>query len=677
MPLSYSSLYLSWVKPVSPDCVTLRLVRTGLNLSQNPGADPGTTTNADAGSDGYVLFTDTVDRLPNFIDVGLGGGFFYYTMWGWSNQDQIWIRCSDVIGLVPLNWNYGWRLYMLLPEAYRDRDWVLVDHYNPLALPRQNDFRPYEVESGDSWQTLASHYGTTPESLAYINGEVISTPLTLGQSILVPWPNSPNPDPPLRRFLGLIGFQFDFIRTELESLMSVNDAMHCSGALLPLMAQQYALVHEPEIGMQQERTLVQNAVHLFKLKGTPRGITDWCSIMTSYPFSRLVHHGYNCLLCLDDSAFTDGIGTWQSWPPRGASFEEEKERTWFDPDWFCNQTFGYYFGSGGVNVEVTGFKLTWIPDLPMAGTSSPLGDMYPDGFPVWSPEYLNSGMSLSADGPGTLDTCTAGIPITDFVSETYGPGNATFRVGVWSPTARQVNLSIWADEGSDEPILIAEQNFTSVAGHWSLFTLTTPIDVYPDLDGPAQYYWLYPRIRIINAAAHEVHYVTLAALWPTTPNLVGLNTPEFDYARDLKVNLEPVASNLLGNTLTSFDRLNPDDGRLRIGFDGLCAVADPITKAGPQTGQMVYRRQTVDDAPSSLTVNGNAALQFNVTAPGGTVWFGRIPSWSPEPPTPDGWWDPKTSDWYPGAGPGASAARPWMSDTLGWFAMPFPPGVSL
>src|SRR5262245_45037174 len=130
-PLDYSTLHLTWHRPPSADCVWLRLVCNTHNLPQDGGQPPGTTSDADAQADGQVLFTDPVERPPALTDTDLGSGFQYYTMWGWSNTEQIWVRCSDLIGLVPINWGYGWRLYNLLPACYRDRDIVLVDPYNP------------------------------------------------------------------------------------------------------------------------------------------------------------------------------------------------------------------------------------------------------------------------------------------------------------------------------------------------------------------------------------------------------------------------------------------------------------------------------------------------------------------------------------------------------------------
>ena len=824
MPIDYSTLHIHWTKPPSNDCVNLRLVRSTHNLSQSGGQPPGTTTDSAAQADGLVLFTDVVDRIPSFNDSHLPSGFIYYTMWGWSNTSQIWIRCSDVIGLVPINWGYGYRLYSLLPAAYRDRDIVLVDPYNPWALP-QGSYQHYTVQTGDTWASLALSYGTTGDSLATLNGEDTSTDLAPGQTILVPTPGSDAPIPPLQRYLQLIGFQFDFLRTELESLMSVNDPQNCSGAVLPLLAQQLAIVHEPEIGMQQERQLLSNAIHLYKIKGSPRGIMEFCSIMTSYPATSLVHHGYNLMLTQDDSVGVDNTGTWQPWPPADTNFP---------PLAASNQ---------GLTIDFNPNLLSGPDAIP--GMTDPVGEIYGTNFPGLQPPYNDSGLDVQAAGTnaltaenssfegGTVGTWVAGantnianstaqaaagihslavtstrqtnnatasvtsatgslsaypstpflasasvrsggqnrqayisiqwfnaanaslgtvtgtqdtevtgdwadvtvtgtspagvdhatltvtfvgagnnevhyldnvwfgrggqdivlttgpIPITDFISQYYAQGTVTFRIQIWSSVARQVALSVWGDVGSGTPVqIIAPQTFTETAGHWVQMTVTGPFNPYPQSvvgsptpSGPASYYWIYPRVRIITAGA-ESHYLTLMGVWPCTPAKIGVDTPVYDYPRDVKVVLQPQYSNLLSNSLTTFSRINPNPppAQLLIGFDGLCAATDPVAKAD-STGTMTYRQQTLEDAPGAIAVHGNAALQFTVTGPNGTVWFGKVTNWSAAPPSPNGWFDSSAAhNWFPGAVPGSAASRPWM-DPMGsnptnppnsWFVEPVP-----
>lgn len=769
-PLDYATLHLQWANPPSADCAYLRLVRNPRNLPMDE-------------DDGVQVFDvavwmDTVEDAPattfgdpndaivtgattHLTDPFLASGFHYYSMFGWSTSGGLWIRCTDLIALVPINWGYGARLYSLLPMAYRDADAVLVDPYNP-------------------------------------------------------WPVD-GPNPPLQRYLQLIGFQFDFLRTELESLMSINDAYHCSGALLPVMAQQFGLVHEPEMGMQQERQLVANAVHLYKLKGTPQGTTEFVTTLTSYPNTQVVHHGYNELLTMDDGVMADGIGTWQAWPPAGTRFPAVP---------------------AGANV---GLSIEYNPDMLDAGPTQVPGmtnplETYPGGFPTLQPPYTNSGLAVSAAGTNrltaqnssfedgtTTGTWTAGanttvsnqaggsvggrslgitstrnnnpssavlasqtaaantsyifnadfqgtgvnravsisaqfyngatpvgglftgqsvnevtgawttaaltctsptgtvtavtitlniantgngelhltdniefgaggtdiyittgpIPITDFMSQHYAAGTATFRVQVWSNTGpRQVELSLWGDNGSGTPIPIpvtpssATPQFTETLNHWQQMTITGTINPYPNTtpgspvpQGTASYYWIYPRIRILGVTT-GTHYITLAGLWPCAPAKIGVDTLAYEYPRDVKILVQPTATNLLSNTLTSFSRYNPSPPptSLLIGFDGLTTAADPTKPTANPTGNLVYRAYAIEDPPNLIPINGNASLGVDA-GPGTTVWFGTIPvtGWSAPPQIPLGWFA-TTHQWFFGASQGPSP-RSWFDPVYSWFSM--------
>jgi tail protein P2 I len=577
IPLDYSTLHLTWQKPQSSACTFLRLVRNPRNLPQDE--DDGLYLWGSATT--TPTYAEPVQRPANLTDLDLDSGFLYYTMWGWDSVNSIWVRCSDLIALVPINWGYGYRLYNLMPMAYRDRDIVLVDPYNP-------------------------------------------------------WPVD-NPRPPLQRYLSLLGFQIDFIRTELESLMSVNDAQNCSGALLPLMAQQLGLQNEPEIGMQQERQLTSNAIHLYKLKGSPRGISEFTSLLTSYPMSVLSHHGYNLLLCRDDSIAETSIGTWQAWPPPVTRFP-------------------------GV-VGNTGLTLTQNPNMltgptAVAGMTNPL-ETYPGFNPGPNPPYNYSGIQARVTGGGDIYITTARVPVTDFMSSSYGPGTVTWRIQIWSSVSRQVSLSLWGDNGSGTAVqILAPQTFTETAGHWTVMTVTGPINPYPNgLGQPAAFYWVLPRIRIIGTAANESHYLTLMGLWPCTPSDLGVNTPIYDYPRDVKITLSPQSSNLLSNPLTSFAN----------GFDGLTAAIDPLQASINMSCSLQIHYVSAEDPALLFAVNGTGSLQVITTGPNGTVWFGSVGSFSvPQPPYPQGWFSDPNHDWFGGSAPSQPLSRPWMDPIYSW-----------
>jgi phage tail-like protein len=526
--------------------------------------------------------------LQSFTDDGCSPGFNYYTMWGFSTHDQLWIRCTDLIALLPLPWGYGNRYYNLLPLAYRDLDSILVNPYNPWITPNL-------------------------------------------------------PTPPLQSFLNLLGFEMDFIRTELESLLSVNDAKHVSGALLPLLAYQFGLPNDPEIGMAQERILISNAMHLYKLKGSSRGITDFSSIMTGYPAAITAHKGYNLMLTLDDSVGAQGTGTWQAWPPPGTSFP----------------------APAGANV---GLHFAQIPNL-LANGPNPATII---GFVPNPPPYNNTGIGVYTANPASghpasnIDICTGAIPVLDFLSQTDGPGNITFQIQVLSTAAYTMDISLWGDAGNGTPIQIAATTTTAMtANNWKQYTCTANINpYYQNVTPPANaqipaYYWIYPRVRIYGPAFGVSCYLTFGMIWAAKPSQIGQEIPTtYDYPRDVKIALAPQATNLMANPLTTFPN----------GFDGWTSANDPTHPTQNYSTSMYIHYETPDDPSALFAVNGWASLQVSPTqGANAVIWGGTVTSFSPPVSIPSGWFIDYTNstpaqppDWFNGAVPQLGPPRPWM-----------------
>jgi hypothetical protein len=634
-PLSYTTLHLTWAKPPSQSCTQLQLVRNQWNLPQDE-------------TDGLILFTDLVSRPLSYTDSYAGRGFNYYTMWGWDSDNNIWVRCSDLIALLPLAWGYSARLYNLLPTAYRDQDWVLVDPYNPWALP-QNNYQSYLVQAGDTWDSVATAYNIPTDVLTSINSTTGTVALIVGQAILVPTTSSGESTPPLQRFMAMLGFEMDFIRTELESLMSVNDAMHCSGALLPLLMYQFGMPTSPEIGMQQERGLVSNAIHLFKYKGSGRGVTLFSSIVTGYGMADMAHKGYNLLLTLDDSVMMTSVGTWQAYP----------------------DAFTHWPPLAGN----TGLTLTQIPNLLTVPNMTNPTEII--GFePQGPPAYSNSGMRIQGTAAGDLIITTGGIPTTDFLPQAINSGtgvalqgNCTFVAQVWSSVARSVEIGVFGDNGSGVPVSLGPVvSGTSTLNDWHQLTFTAPV-LGPD---PNTYNWpyyrLHPRIRIIGAGANEAHYVTLLRLWACDTEEIGANIPVYDYPRDVKIILQPQTANLLANPLTEFP----------YGLDGWTTASDPTQPFADETTGLYVHYVTAGDPPGAYTVHGTAGLIVGPTTANSVLWAGTVSSFNPAPPQPIGWFSDPSNDWFSGETIIPAAPRPWFDPapgtpvTTSWFVMPPP-----
>lgn len=205
-----------------PTADKIRVVRNGSNIPDDE-------------NDGAIVREQGVLSRPTFIDTidaSSAGKFLYYSFFVSELANGMWHRAGDIIRLVPKNYGYCTKLYDLLPQYYRDQDDLLIDQ---LSMAR----------------TLA---GERPGR-------------TSG---------------PLSRFLCMIGFQFDQIRTEYESLRLVDDVFHQSGVLVPVVLNWFGFSYEPEMGMRQSRVLAENIIHLYKTKGTRVGIEGLASSVTGF-----------------------------------------------------------------------------------------------------------------------------------------------------------------------------------------------------------------------------------------------------------------------------------------------------------------------------------------------------------------------------------------------------------
>lgn len=117
------------------------------------------------------------------------------------------------------------------------------------------------------------------------------------------------PDGPLVRFLNLLGYEMDWIRSEIESLFLLTNVELISGALLPAFGANYGVDYEPSLGMTRSRVLVQNAVFLYKNRGTQIGAESAGSAFSGYGCQ--VTTGKNQMIQLDDSAFDQSAGHWR------------------------------------------------------------------------------------------------------------------------------------------------------------------------------------------------------------------------------------------------------------------------------------------------------------------------------------------------------------------------------
>ena len=187
--------------------------------------------------DGVVLLDrDSNDTTTSYTDAGLSSArFFYYALFVLDTNSSAWRLTGEAEVLVPKDYGYTQRLYDRLPEAHKTSD------FSELGQP---------IDTGSF----------------------------------------------LYRYLSVFGNALDFIRTEYEALRRVLDARTVSLSLLPSLAAQVGVGFEPQVGGRAQRRLVQNAVHLYGMRGTNPGVRELASVVTGWDSG--VRLGYN--LALDD-----------------------------------------------------------------------------------------------------------------------------------------------------------------------------------------------------------------------------------------------------------------------------------------------------------------------------------------------------------------------------------------
>lgn len=175
------------------------------------------------------------------------GRFYYYGLF--VLQAGKWTLAAASAEMVARDWGYAAKLYNRLPEVFR--------------APNYNDLGGVENEE-DSF---------------------------------------------LYRFLSVFGFQFDYIRTELESLRHSLNAQSVSQKMLPSLAQQVGVEYEPEIGTRALRRFIANAIRLWGIKGTLAGTRELASVLTGYPAH--VRVGHNLALDNLDAGPSTDKGRWR------------------------------------------------------------------------------------------------------------------------------------------------------------------------------------------------------------------------------------------------------------------------------------------------------------------------------------------------------------------------------
>jgi hypothetical protein len=472
--------------------------------------------------DGVTLLSENFGDDPTeFLDeVGLvQGAYYYYSLFVYDITQYTWVKTGEAQALSVKRLNNQTRLWDYLPDVYK-------------------------------LSTVTSH-SVTSDNVQ------------------------------LQNFLNLFGFWLDGAQTTIDLLLERYNTQKVNATLLPLMLKQFGFTYEPEIGAQQSRVLLRDAVQLQKEKGSVQGLKEYVKSFSGYSLSSAVDGaalpsveglviGHNLMLDYNDSSFEESFGHWS--PASGTKISRvgiSKISKVSISSNVATLTIGSHGFSIGDKISVTdclpifntgllafnrtvtaisattvSFSLTasdlserkvttgYISPfpLPWEETSAPAN------FPNKKEAILSVSKSTSGSGTASLK-CVGDSPIDSGIPVTAGQTYSfSFQCGSTSTTRDFTASIIWYDRFGT---LISTSNGSALISNLDNLTARP----FVSAAAPTSAFYAVPSISIASVAGSsaEHHYIDACqfekAAAPT----------EFDEARNIHITLKANRINELIN----------------------------------------------------------------------------------------------------------------------------------
>lgn len=190
---------------------------------------------------------------------------------------------------------------------------LVTTSYTDSALPRSTPFVYYTLllfdVSGQRWVVAASDSATVVNEYDYTDRQYRLLPAVYKSPDLQGIGNSlESTDTSLYRFLSVFGWEFDYVRSILDSLLLLRDPQRVLASFLPAALADFNLGFEPELGVLAMRRWLANAARLTKYKGTTLALQEVTTILTNWPAAVLT--GKNLALDNPTAQQNGGIGLW-------------------------------------------------------------------------------------------------------------------------------------------------------------------------------------------------------------------------------------------------------------------------------------------------------------------------------------------------------------------------------
>ena len=429
--------------------------------------------------------------------------------------------------------------------------------------------------AGNATALSAGDYGYT--ELMYNSLPNVYKTTSLGD----PFNNNENED--LYNFLSLFGFQLSLTHTFTNLLVNRYSVEKVGGSLLPTFMQQFGLAYEPELGLQQERILLQNSVIINKERGSRGGLIEYFKAYSGYELGGAstapnpnvlgLTVGPNIMLDYNDSSFEESHGNWQS-VSSSAHLYNLKQRTVSKVSLTSNVaslTIGTHeyrvghkvyvngfshplFNTGTSTVTITAVSTTTI-SFALTGSNVSESNAYnneTDSYPIVSPypkpwaeptalvKYPNKQKGIlsvinanTASGTvsiacGAANAITKGIPVTAGLAYSFSVYSAA------NSTTRTITVGVdWYDRFG---VYISSSTGTGTSNASGQFSTRIKVE---NKTAPSGAYYAVPTISIASSAgsaSDEWHYFDAAQFEQST------TATNFDEAR--QIHLTPTANRI-------------------------------------------------------------------------------------------------------------------------------------
>lgn len=371
----------------------IRLVRNGFGFPMTP-------------DDGDLLFEgDNTTNVRTYLDEGqvpansglIEGRTYYYTVFVRNTTTGRWIAAGTNLGVAVKNFGTAELMYEYLPAVYKIGN-------------------PFTAEDNDT----------------DLNNDLFS-------------------------FLQIFAFEHDLFKTLATNMKNRYDPLTLDGRLIPLALNEFGFPFEKEIGIQQARSLLKNAIKIYSERGSLSGIKAFVTAFSGFNVD--VSGPINLMLDYNNATFIEAIGFWE-------------------------------------NIENTTLVRT------IQANESPAVPPYiepssPPNFPNAAIGFLKATAVASAD---MLFACGYSAPMTRGI-----PVNAGTRYNLTcysraKTTARPVTLNIqWYDRFGQLIGTAGEATSTNVVETWTRTVECSGV-------APENAYFALPQVRVEETVAGEVHY---------------------------------------------------------------------------------------------------------------------------------------------------------------------------